>query len=190
VRLRGRLALAFSLALASACSTVDTHGPVTGSWDSHRAQLSALGQWRATGKLALRAPDTSESASFDWRQRDTKTTLRLSGPLGSGATLIESDGRWLEVHRGGEHRRYDLSRPGALRDGTGWELPLPSLPHWLKGLPAPRSGRLERLRQQGWDVQFESYGQFEALWLPTRLLLRSGQTEATVLLRHWQPTAT
>lgn len=195
-----RLVLAAGLALLAACSAVETRGPAAGSWETHRAQLAQLEHWSATGKLALRSPQASESAALDWRQQGAQTRLRLTGPLGAGATEIHSDGRLLQVHRGDEHHIYDISSPGAVFDSTGWELPLKSLPYWLKGLPAPgaavqvlevdpESGRLRRLRQQDWEVLYERYGEFDSLSLPTRLRIQGSDTRATILIRHWRAGA-
>lgn len=196
-----RLLLAAGLALLAACSSVDTRAPDGGSWASHRARLAQFENWSAAGKLALHTSEISESASLDWRQRGEHTRLRLSGPLGAGATEIVSDGRVLDVRRGDERRSYELSPTGALPEGgAGWDLPLNSLHHWLKGEPAPNlslesleldpdSGLVQRLRQEGWEVSYERYGQFEALWLPTHLRIRAEDTRATILIRDWRADA-
>jgi len=104
-----------------------------GDWNTHRQQLVSLNQWRADGKVALRSAQGADSASLVWQQRGNNTDLLLSGPIGLGATRIHSDGKHLDIHRGGELQRIDISSPDAVARATGWDLPLAALRHWLKG---------------------------------------------------------
>ena len=155
-----------------------------------------LEQWTASGKLALRTTDVSESASLVWRQQGTDTRLQLSGPLGVGATSIHSDGRRLDIRRGEEHQSLDISTPDAIAQNTGWDLPLLALSHWLKGLPSPdikvqgliidpQTGLLQSLRQDDWEISYQRYGQFQGFTLPTHLQIERGVTRAKLVIAHW-----
>lgn len=192
-----RLLAATLVALLAACSTTDTVPPPPADWEAHRARLTQLHNWSASGKISLRSPDAVESASLLWRQREGHTRIRLSGPLGAGATEIRSHGDYLEVRRGDELRLVDMSSREAILRDTGWDLPLRALPHWLRGLPDPDlplqalafdadSGLPSSLSQDGWQLRFEAWGQFDDLPLPTRLAIESGATRVTVLIRRWQ----
>jgi outer membrane biogenesis lipoprotein LolB len=44
----------------------------------------------------------------------------------------------------------------------------------------------QQLRQQDWTVQYEDFGEFEGLRLPTRLRVHRGDTSARIILRSWQ----
>jgi outer membrane lipoprotein LolB len=188
------------LALLAGCATVDRVEPTSAGWTTHREQLAALQQWTASGKLALRTADSSDSASMVWQQRQQRSYLQLSGPLGMGATTLDMDGDLLTIRQGDEHTVLDISTPEAIRDNTGWDLPLPALSYWLKGLPSPASNAqsieldpatelLHTLQQDDWEVSFEQYGRFGAYVLPTRLQITRGATRARVILSHWQVTA-
>ncbi|MAT94774.1 MAG: outer membrane lipoprotein LolB [Halioglobus sp.] len=192
-----RLLAATLVALLAACSTTDTLPPAPADWEQHRARLAQLHSWSASGKISLRSPDAAESASLKWQQREGRTRIRLSGPLGTGATEIRSHGDYLEVRRGDELRRVDMSSRATILRDTGWDLPLRALPYWLRGLPDPQlplqalafdpdSGLPRALSQDGWQVRFEAYGEFDALPLPTRLVVENGATRVTLLLRRWQ----
>ena len=194
-----RLVIATALALLTACAgpTVQPPEAAPGSWMDHAAELAALQAWTANGKLALRTSDYAESASMQWRQRDQRATVTLSGPIGLNATVIESDGDRLVVSRDGENHSWDVSTPDALERETGWELPVTALPHWLKGVPAPGlevqmleldadRALLQHLRQNDWDVHYEGYASFTHHTLPTRLRIQRGTTSARVIIRDWQ----
>ncbi len=192
-----RLAPYLLLLLLVGCASLEQREPTSAGWKAHRQQLTQLQQWTASGKLAVRSPDAAESASLVWQQHDSHIHLQLSGPLGVGATIIDSDGRQLDIRQGDEHRTLDVSTPDAIVLNTGWDLPLTALTHWLKGLPSPDSKvqkleldpqteLLQSLQQDDWEVHYEKYGQFEEFTLPTRLQIRRGATRAKVIISHWQ----
>lgn len=142
----------------------------------------------------MRTSVQSESGSLVWQQTQEDTHISLSGPLGLGATIIESDGKELLVSREGATRRYDVSSGEMATANIGWDLPLSSLSYWIKGLPSPHSdvhteaveqGLLRQLVQDGWTVTFERYARFQHHTLPTRLKVERGDTRAKLILNSW-----
>lgn len=191
------LTLGFSLALLIGCAGLPEHEPASAGWQQHRTQLAALQHWSAKGKLALRTADSSESASITWQQDAQNTRLQLSGPLGIGATTIDSDGETLHIRKGDEHTTLDISTPDAIILNTGWDLPLSALIYWLKGLPAPgrdiqrievnpETELLQNLQQGDWEVSFQKYGEFQGYVLPTRLQIQRGTTRLKLIISRWQ----
>ena len=183
--------------LLSACAGQLPRPATETSWEEHRVRLQALTHWDATGKLALRTSELSESASLEWRQQGDSSTLHLSGPLGVSATTVYSDGASLVIRQGEETHTLDLSDPLDFERRTGWDLPLQALPHWLKGIPAPDLAvqhmavgqdptLLQTLQQDDWEVRYEQYAQFELFRLPTRLTIRRATTTVRVIIRDWQ----
>lgn len=185
------------LALLSACAGITQQEPTSAGWKTHSKQLAALQQWTASGKLAMRTARVSESATIVWQQHHQATHLQLSGPLGIGATTIESDGQRLDIRQGDELQSLDISTPDAILTNTGLDLPLSALTYWLKGLPAPdgaiqqfevnpQTQLLQSLRQDDWEVQFQRYGQFEGFVLPVRMQIQRGETRAKIVISQWQ----
>jgi outer membrane lipoprotein LolB len=186
--------------LLAGCSGLDQREPTSTSWQTHSEHLKLLQQWTAKGKIAIRAPHASESASLVWQQDNQDTYLQLSGPLGIGATVIHSNGKELEIHQGDEHRAIDISTPDAIALNTGWDLPLQALTYWLKGIPAPASKvqrlevdpqteLLQSLWQDDWEVNYQQYEQFQGFTLPTRLKIQRGETRAKIIISNWQTSA-
>lgn len=191
------LVLCLALTLLAGCAGTQNREPTSPGWQTQRAQLEAMQQWTATGKIALRTSDSSESASMVWRQVQGNTLLQLSGPLGVNATTIESDGQLLHIRQGDVDRVLDISTPEAIEQSTGWDLPLSALTYWLKGLPAPepgveelhfdeQSGLLRGLRQDGWAVRYDQFGQFQGVTLPVRLQIERGATQVKVIVARWE----
>jgi outer membrane lipoprotein LolB len=182
----------------AACAGPQPRPPGADTWEAHNARLQAFNHWTAEGKIALRSPDQSESASMRWLQEGTASRLYLSGPLGVAATSFYSDGRFLVIRQGEDVTTWNLeSETAILEQKTGWDLPLLALPYWIKGVPAPGlavqeseqgpdPALLHVLRQDGWEIQYEDYARYGQLTLPTRLRLQHKDTSLRLVIRNWQ----
>lgn len=183
--------------MLGACAAQVPHEPELADWSIHSDELARYTRWIASGKLALRTRDRSESAQMVWQQEDGHSHLKLSGPMGLNATEVSSDGQRIEIVQGEERQSFDISSPEAMMRNTGWELPVQSLPYWLKGLPSPylevesleldpQHGLLSDLQQNGWQIHFQKYGDFGPHTLPTRLRIERDDTLVKILLQNWQ----
>ncbi len=192
-----RLASALLVLLLAACAGQQPRPPTAASWEEHSARLQALTHWTAEGKLALRSPEQSESASIRWQQEGDISRLFLNGPLGVGATSLYSDGRSLVIRQGEEVSTWALNDTAALERRTGWDLPLQALPYWIKGVPAPGldiqdaqqgpdPALLLVLQQDGWEIHYEDYANYGRLTLPTMLYLKHQDTTVRLIIRNWQ----
>ena len=192
----------FSLiALLAGCAgfgareSVEGHGSPA-LWSAHKQQLTRLDGWQISGKVGIRAPKESGSATLFWLQRQDYYDIRLSGPLGRGAARLT--GRpgnvLLEVANQG---RYEAPTPEALLgEQLGWSLPVSHLVWWVRGLPAPGSksrvtlngdSRLANLEQDGWKIEYLSYVEQNGFWLPERVKLHGPDLDVTLVVKDWQP---
>lgn len=183
--------------LLAACASQPPTLSTPGNWEEHSARMRELTTWGAEGKLALRTPTQSESASVQWRQQGDITQLKLNGPLGVAATSMYSDGKTLVIRQGKESSTLDLTDTSALRRHTGWDLPLLALPHWIKGVPAPGlevqhmepgpdPALLHVLQQDDWEIRYEAYASFGGLTLPVKMHIQHRDTTVRLIIRDWQ----
>ena len=175
--------------------SVEGHGSPA-LWSAHKQQLTRLDGWQISGKVGIRAPKESGSATLFWLQRQDYYDIRLSGPLGRGAARLT--GRpgnvLLEVANQG---RYEAPTPEALLgEQLGWSLPVSHLVWWVRGLPAPDSksrvtlnadSRLANLEQDGWKIEYLSYVEQNGFWLPERVKLHGPDLDVTLVVKDWQP---
>ena len=200
MKLRSLLPL-LGLLLLAGCSVFGPREDVGGqgdtdAWRTHKTQIAALDGWQIDGKVGIHAPRDSGSGVLFWLQRRDYYDIRLSGPLGRGATRLtgrEGD-ILLEVANQG---RFHASSPEALlEEQLGWRLPVSHLLWWVRGLPAPDSksrltlnadSRLAHLEQDGWRVDYTDYQQQNGYWLPQRLKLSSQDLDITLVIKDWQP---
>lgn len=194
--------LVFSLiALLAGCAGLTSREALDGQgdpaqWQAHKRQIAQLDGWQINGKIGIRAPRDSGSATLFWLQRQDYYDIRLSGPLGGGAARLT--GRpgdiLLEVANRG---RYQAASPEALlREQLRLDLPVSNLLWWIRGLPAPDSrsrltldgdSHLARLEQDGWQVEYQRYAQQNGYALPERLKLYGQDLEVTLVIKDWQP---
>ena len=73
--------------LLNACATVPVPLETSATqqqWQSRKATLSALTDWSASGRIAIRQEEEGWSASYEWQQVGAEYTIKLRGPLGFG----------------------------------------------------------------------------------------------------------
>ena len=194
--------LVFSLiALLAGCAGLTSHEALEGQgdptiWKAHKEQIAQLDGWQISGKIGIRAPRDSGSATLFWLQRQDYYDIRLSGPLGGGAARLT--GRpgdiLLEVANRG---RYRAESPEALlREQLRLDLPVSNLLWWIRGLPAPQSrsritldgeSHLAQLEQDGWKVEYQRYTEQNGYALPERMKLYGQDLEVTLVIKDWQP---
>ena len=198
--MRNLLAPALTLLMAG-CAGLSPQESVEGTgnpedWNNHKAHIAQIDGWQISGKIGIQAPQDSGSGTLFWLQRQDYFDIRLSGPLGRGATRLTGrpDAVALEVAGQG---RFEAESPEALVESQlGWQLPVSNLLWWVRGLPAPDSrsrislgshGRLANLQQDGWDVQYLSYADEDGYALPSRIKLAGRDLQITLVVKDWQP---
>lgn len=164
-------------------------------WSDRQARLEQLFEWSLSGRVAVRTDSDGGQARVSWQQDGPHYDIRLRGPFGSGTVrLAGGQGQarlWLE-----DGSVVEAADPEALLyRHTGWWIPVEALRYWVLGLPAPRLsaeyrlddwGRLSTLRQAGWSVSFEQYGDQDGLQLPNRLTVESGNARVRLVVSSWE----
>ncbi|WP_458524945.1 lipoprotein insertase outer membrane protein LolB [Onishia taeanensis] len=196
-----RLVFLIALALLAGCASrppVSTGTAERGPWQEQAPRVEALTDWTLAGKVGLRTAEESTSANLDWRQTPNYYRLLISGPFGAGRSTLEGTAQEVSLTTG-EGRVSADSAEALLEQQLGWSLPVSSLDHWVRGLPAPGSayeretdaqGYPTRLTQAGWTIDYRGWMPAGGLWLPRRLDMQRPGIEATLLINAWQPEAT
>ena len=184
-----------------------SHSPVqeqvqsgnTSLWHTHKAQITPIDSWQLSGKLGVKAQTAqkteSGSATLFWLQRPGYYDIRLSGPLGRGATRLIGNSDGVELSVAGQGVFQAQSAEALLEEQLGWRLPVDHLLWWARGLAAPDSpstleiddqGRLKKLTQAQWHIDYLSYSQQGNLWLPERLKVNGPNLNLTLVIKEWQ----
>ena len=186
--------------LLGACSNLhhrDTleFGGDAAAWQAHKATVTPISQWTLQGKLGIRSPNDSGSGTLLWLQTPDAYDIRLSGPLGRGATRIQGNAEGVTLDMAGQQPVSAPSAEALLEQQIGWRLPVQHLLWWVRGLPAPDSpsrlqlnpnSQLARLSQAGWMVEYSRYQEVNGLTLPQRLQLSGHDMLLTLVITHWE----
>jgi outer membrane lipoprotein LolB len=183
--------------LLSACATrppVPVSEEASAAFEAHRALVQTLDPWTLTGRLALDADGQQWHTNLRWRQSGEDFDIRLFGPFGRDAGHVQGDERKATL-RAADGERFEADDVDRLVvEVLGWRLPVSGMRYWVMGLPAPEasyipeldaSGRLARLEQSGWTVQFHRYRNSPAPALPDRLELTYEDIRVRVLVDQW-----
>jgi outer membrane lipoprotein LolB len=147
--------------------------------------------WILRGKMGIRTPDKTESASVYWRQQNDQYAIKLFGPLGIGAVELNGQpGKVIFIDNQGKH--YQASSPEALlQQNLGWQLPAANLQYWVRALPAPgisaqktydQQHQLISLVQQGWKINYLAY----RAKLPYIIELTRSTMSLRLVINQWQ----
>lgn len=153
---------------------------VDAAWNLRQATLKPVTAWHVRGRLALRAADQGWHATMNWERDGERHRLDFTGPLGHGHLRLVQDDRGAELQDTEQRIWRAGDAESLLYRATGWRVPLDGLNYWIVGLAAPDSvsnrqldaqGRLKRLTQSGWDIQFLEYNHYGSFDLPSKLFI-------------------
>ncbi len=191
----GCLVALLASTLLSSCTTVaPTSAPTQDTWQTRKAQLERIQNWQLTGKVAVQTAQDSGSATIDWQENHGSYNVSLYGPLGSGAIKLNGrPGRATLTTQNG--KTFTANSPEVLlAKNWGFNLPVSYLRYWVRGLPVPGVDanmqfddyhRVTSFRQQGWQVEVQSYTRAGGAELPSRLAISSASLKGKLVIHEW-----
>lgn len=193
-----RIALLACVLLLSACAQsplreISRHAPE--HWTSQMHTLAEQQHWQVSGKLGLRSPEQSFSASFRWQQQASNYAISLSGPFRLKHVSIEGDENRLIFHAPDRDPIESDDPESLFARELGWYFPLRQAPEWIKGIPVPdlaidaiefSDQQLSLLKQSGWTLHYSRFQPNESgLVLPGKIVLQRDDIRVTLILKQW-----
>jgi outer membrane lipoprotein LolB len=164
-------------------------------WIERNDQLARLSTWRYSGRIALQVADEGWNANVVWSQFESVYEIELRGPFGAGAVSILGSPWGVQVRNGDEPPVLGENAQQLLHQRIGWLLPIESLEHWVLGRPDPGAdskydidpdGRLVRLSQFGWTVEYKSYlTATPGYELPRKIFARNENIGLRLVIDQW-----
>ena len=168
--------------------------PDLSTWEARTRVLGGLDHWRFGGRIGVRTGDEGFNGKLRWDQDAGKFTATVSGPLGVGTVRIAGDDqRVVLTDEDGKQTELRDVEPD-LRERYGWTIPVSSLRYWALGIPDPSvpaetrfddAGRLIRLVQRAWTVDFTRYRDGGGQAMPALLTAQNSDTRVRLVIDHW-----
>ena len=156
--------------------------------------LESLSDWMLEGRLAASNGKDGGSGSFTWYQDHNITRMTFRGAMGKGSWELEARQGYARL-RLADGREFVADTIAELVTAhMQAKVPVDALSWWVRGLARPNGwqerdldaeGRIERLRQFGWDVDFSAYQQTDSVWLPGKLVARNKDHSVKLAVKHW-----
>lgn len=192
-----------SLVLISGCATLKPSQesplptPVGSPAELHQAhlkQLAHIKQFYLQARIGIQSEGKGSSGSTRWRHNPEGNDISMLSPVGStvakiitnteGVSLTTNDGKVLQA----------ADAESLTEEHLGWRLPLTGLPDWAIGRPANRLvediqwdsiGRVTKLKQDGWEIEYLAYMEAAGYRLPKRINLRSKNLTLKLVIESW-----
>ncbi len=183
-----------SALLLSACSSTRMDAPVNDNWQMRRNVLTQITSWEFTGRIGVRDANDSQNSSIRWRQINDDYVINLWGTLNAGATEITGTPSQVILTQEGKTALSASSAEELVYQQLGYELPVTQLRYWIKGIPAPSTqgqtsfneeNHLIALDQDGWNIQYMAYTNYDTESLPTRIRIEKPPLRLDFIRLNW-----
>lgn len=177
----------FVFLMLSACSTVPV-APEAHYSKLARENLYHLEQWSFEGRLALTGKNDSWSASISWWHRLDEEKIKLSGPLGQGATIIQLTGDLVTIDRGDDQVQSSTQPEAFINQQLGMFVPVHSLRYWVIGLPEPASAFIETVngfKQAGWMIEYKQMQPVDGQPMPHKITVTNELVKLKLVIDQW-----
>lgn len=162
--------------------------------EKRKAETATISSWDIKGAMSAKSKDKGWSATMNWVQHGPSSyQLRLVGPLGGGAVLINKKGSTI-TFQDGNKTSSSTNADELLLKQTGIQLPVNNLYYWVRGLPAPgavqseqhdKYNHLVELKQSGYTINFTKYTSVHGIDLPSMIRLEGKGVSMKVVIKSW-----
>ncbi len=189
--------IVFSLALLTGCAVPPMTSPeAAAAWTNREAILLKLTDWNAAGRIGVVNGSDGWHAGFRWGQQGSGYRIDLIGPLGQGRVRVEGDEQMVRIQTADGQTQTAPNPDALLEQAVGARLPVNGLRYWIRGLPEPGApptlqfdaeGRLIRLEQNGWTIEYLAYAYAAplSLELPERISARRQDLSVKLIIEDW-----
>jgi len=190
-----------AILLISGCSSLPlkTQTGATQAGDAgvnqrHLASIAHIQDFSIEGRIGVQTDGRGVSGTIHWKHVQHKDDIALFSPMGSKMADVKStDGNVTLTASDG--KTYTAADAETLTEQTlGWRLPVSNLADWVAGRPTndaieqitwDDTGKLTRLTQDGWEVQYLEYRDVGGLQLPSKLALRNPKLYMKFIVERW-----
>ena len=192
---RALLALVLTI---TGCATTPPVAPLTAELQQQFTvrdkTLASLSRWSFTGRIAVQAANDGWSGTIHWVQQDQNYAIEIRGPVGAGTARLNRSEQGSVLRLSDEQSFSGRDARALLVEHFGWDIPVDALQLWIIGRPDPAlekqfelddAGRLLRLRQLGWDVEYKRYARAGNFDLPEKIFAHNERAQFRLFVDEW-----
>jgi len=161
----------------------------------HMVLVSNIEQFSITGRLGVTTHPKGFSGRVAWQHKADGDNIDIFSPIGGKvADIIKTDDQILLTNSKNE----TITAPDAetlTAQSLGFKLPLSGLSYWALGQPSTiglaayitwdDEGRIQHLKQDGWDITYRDYVFNDGYFLPKKITLRSDELIIKLIVEQW-----
>ncbi len=204
------LALSLVLSLALSLGACVTPAPIITSTTNlanlsqqHLNKLAQIKQFSLKGRIGINTNGKGYSAGLTWLHNSSSNAdnIALFSPFGGKLSDIVKNNTEVVLTLANGNQFSAMDAETLTQNTLGWRLPLAGLSDWVLGrvtVGPPQDdnhsaptiildslGRIATLKQNGWDITYEGYGDHTGYTLPNKILLRSVNVNLKLVVENW-----
>ena len=155
---------------------------------------AAIRTFALNGRIAILTETKGFSGGMRWHHHAEGDEIGFFSPIGSqlGQISATTEGVTLTTS---DKKTYTAEDAETLTQQTlGWSLPMSGLPDWVLGRPTSgeaeilawnAEGNIQRMRQDGWDIEYPTYVESNGKRLPGKIILKSPKLDLKLVVEQW-----
>lgn len=153
-----------------------------------RESLYKLERWSFEGRVAITGKKEAWQANINWDHTTNDEKIKLAGPLGQGATLIQLTGDSVTIDRG-DNKPLTSTQPELfINQQLGLFVPVKSLRYWGIGVPEPSSRynlTPTGFTQAGWLIDYKQTKTVNGRVMPYKITVSNEQLKLKLIIDQW-----
>lgn len=167
--------------------------------NQHLNEIADINHFKLSGRIGIQMQGYGLSGPIQWQHSQQTDDIDLYSPLGSKVAQINKteDGVTLIGQDGKIYKAQDTESLTQLT--LGWRIPFTSLSDWVVGRPSKGlasnlswddAGKLSKLTQDGWEINYMEYQTKNNYALPSKINLRNAKMNVRLVIENWELTQT
>ena len=147
-----------------------------------------------TGRVGVQHAEQGFTGALRWSHAPGQDELWLLSPLGQAVARVTASAGEVTLVTSDRQTWRAADASALTREALGWELPLDGLRYWVVGFPQPdrpaevrrdEAGRVQRLRQDGWSIEYTAWDAVAGRALPRTLYAARDGLEIRLTVDSW-----
>lgn len=166
------------------------------AWSGRKLHLQGLQEWYFSGRISVTGPEGAWNARIQWSQQGEDYDIFFMTPFGQSMARLNGGRSGVVLQMPDQEPLAAATAEELLAASFGWSAPLEALRYWILGAPQPLGdastrlddrGRLLRLEQEGWRIDYPQYaGVGGAIGeMPRRLTLEGAPLRIRLVVDEW-----